>query len=60
MEDHAVAAAILVQTVFSSDERMQTLLKGHTVPGSAAPVATANFLKPWYAAMLRMVTDARR
>jgi hypothetical protein len=57
MGENATAAAILVQAIFSSDERMQTLLRGQTVPG---PGAAADFLKPWYVAALKMVVRARQ
>jgi hypothetical protein len=62
MEDHAaIAATILVQTAFSSDERLRTLLRQQTVKGPAdhGEDATANFLAPWYRAMLKMVADTR-
>jgi hypothetical protein len=49
------AAALLVQTLFSSDERMQKLLKDQT---DASPHAAAEFLKPWYQAMLMMIKSA--
>jgi len=48
------AAALLVQMIFSSDVRMQTLLKDQT----ASPEAAAEFLKPWYQAMLMMIKSA--
>jgi hypothetical protein len=59
-EDHATAAAILVQTVFNQDERLRTLLKQQTVTKSKQqdPEATASLLKPWYTAMLQLVSDA--
>jgi len=61
-EDRAVAAAILVQTIFNSDDRLNDLLKEKTKSGpeQQGAEATANFLKPWYMAMLKMITDTRR
>ena len=60
-EDRAVAAAILVQTIFNSDDRLNDLLKEKTKSGPErqGAEATANFLKPWYTAMLKMITEAR-
>ncbi len=49
------AAALLVQTLFSSDERMLSLLKGQT---ALSPQAVAEFLRPWYQAMLVMIKSA--
>ena len=49
------AAALLLQTIFNSDERMQRLLKDRT---DAGPQAAAEFLKPWYQAMLMMIKSA--
>jgi hypothetical protein len=49
------AAALLVQTIFSSDERMLTLLKQQT---ASSPQAVAEFLRPWYQAMLMMIKNA--
>lgn len=48
------AAALLVQTIFNSDARMQSLLKDH----ASSRQATAEFLKPWYQAMLMMIKSA--
>jgi len=48
------AAALLVQTIFDSDARMQSLLKDQ----ATSPQATAEFLKPWYQAMLMMIKSA--
>jgi hypothetical protein len=53
MMEHA--AAVLVQTLFNSNERMQALLKDQTVSN---PQAAAEFLKPWYQAMLAMIKSA--
>jgi hypothetical protein len=49
------AAALLVQTIFSSDERMLSLLKGQT---ALSPQAVAEFVRPWYQAMLMMIKSA--
>ena len=49
------AAALLVQTVFSLDGRMQALLKDQA---TSTPEAVAEFLKPWYQAMLMMIKSA--
>ena len=43
------AAALLVQTIFNLDGRMQALLRDQQ---AANPQAAAEFLKPWYQAML--------
>ena len=47
------AAALLVQTLFNSAERMQTLNQA-----ASSPQAAAEFLKPWYQAMLMMIKSA--
>ncbi len=49
------AAALLVQTIFTLNGAMQTLLKDQTVSN---PQAAAEFLKPWYQAMLVMIKNA--
>jgi hypothetical protein len=49
------AAALLVQTIFNANERMQALLKDDT---ASNPQAAAEFLKPWYQAMLVMIKSA--
>jgi hypothetical protein len=49
------AAALLVQLIFNSDERMQSLLKAQAISN---PQAAAEFLRPWYQAMLIMIKDA--
>jgi hypothetical protein len=49
------AAALLVQIVFNSNGKMQTLLKDQTATN---PQAAADFLKPWYQSMLAMVKSA--
>jgi hypothetical protein len=48
------AAAILVQTIFNSDERMQALLKEK----ASTPQSAAELFKPWFQAMLMMVKSA--
>ena len=48
------AAALLVQTIFNSDPRMQTLLKER----ASDPQAAAELLKPWFQAMLVMIRSA--
>ena len=49
------AAALLVQAIFSSGGRMQELFKDQT---ASNPQAAAEFLKPWYQAMLTMIKSA--
>jgi hypothetical protein len=49
------AAALLVQTIFNSNGRMQALLKDQAI---STPQAAAEFLKPWYQAMLTMIKAA--
>lgn len=49
------AAALLVQTIINLDGRMQALLKDQAASG---PQAAAEFLKPWYQAMLVMIKSA--
>ena len=49
------AAALLVQTIFNLDGRMQTLLKDQA---ASNPLAAAEFFKPWYQAMLTMIKSA--
>jgi hypothetical protein len=49
------AAALLVQTLFNLDGRMQTLLRNQPAPN---PQEAAEFLKPWYQAMLTMIKSA--
>jgi hypothetical protein len=49
------AAALLVQAIFNSTEQMQTLLKDQA---ASSPQAAAEFLKPWYQAMLTMIKTA--
>lgn len=49
------AAATLVQTIFNADERMLRLLKERA---DSSPQAAAEFLKPWYQAMLIMIKSA--
>ncbi len=47
------AAALLVQTIFNSAEQMQALNQA-----ASSPQAAAEFLKPWYQAMLMMIKAA--
>ena len=49
------AAALLVQTIFNLDGRMQALLRDQP---ASNPQAAAEFLKPWYQAMLMMIKSA--
>jgi len=49
------AAAVLMQIMFNTNERMQSLLKAQAI---SDPQAAAEFLRPWYQAMLIMVKDA--
>lgn len=49
------AAALLVQMMFTLDERMQVLIKNQAVSN---PQAAAEFLRPWYQAMLEMIKGA--
>jgi hypothetical protein len=49
------AAALLVQTIFNSNARMQAFLREQAI---STPEAAAEFLKPWYQAMLTMIKGA--
>jgi len=49
------AAALLLQVIFSSNEQAQSLLKAQAISN---PQTAAEFLRPWYQAMLIMVKDA--
>jgi len=49
------AAAILVQTIFNSNGRLQAILKDQEI---STPQAAAEFLKPWYQSMLAMIKGA--
>lgn len=49
------AAALFVRMVFDSDERMRTQLKEQA---ASNPQAAAEFLRPWYQAMLVMIKSA--
>ena len=49
------AAALFVQMIFNSDEQMQALLKNQS---ASNPQAAAEFLRPWYQAMIRMIKSA--
>jgi hypothetical protein len=59
MSNQEIAAAILVQTAINSDERLQTLIRqaAEKGPTGQGEDATANFLAPWYRAMLKMVAN---
>ena len=46
------AAAILVQTMFTTDVSMQHLLMSHSKLGNAEPETLAKFIEPYYTAML--------
>jgi hypothetical protein len=48
------AAALLMQTIFNSDVQVQAILKDR----ASNPQAAAEFLKPWYHAMLMMIKSA--
>ncbi len=47
------AAAILVQTLFTADTSMQHLMMSHAKVGDAKPEDVAQFIAPYYAAMLK-------
>jgi hypothetical protein len=47
------AAAILVQTMFTADVSMQHLITSHAKLGNAEPKTIAEFIAPYYAAMLQ-------
>jgi hypothetical protein len=49
------AAALFVQMIFDSDERMRAQLKEQA---ASNPQAAAEFLRPWYQAMLVMIKSA--
>jgi hypothetical protein len=49
------AAALLVQTIFNADTRMQALFKDQ---GDSNPESAAEFFRPWYQAMLMMIKSA--
>jgi hypothetical protein len=46
------AAAILVQTLFTTDTSMEHLMMSHAKVGNADPKEIAKFIVPYYAAML--------
>jgi hypothetical protein len=52
------AAAILVQTMFTTDVSMQHLLMSHSKLGNAEPETLAKFIEPYYAAMLQAMNGA--
>ncbi len=47
------AAAILVQTLFTTDTSMEHLMMSHAKIGNADPAEIAKFIVPYYAAMLK-------
>ena len=53
---NAAAAAILVQTIFLKDGHLQGLLGEQA---NKSPVAAAEFLKPFYSAVLAMISSAK-
>lgn len=53
---NAVAAAILVQTIFLKDGHLQGLLGEQA---TKSPMAAAEFLKPFYSAALTMTAKAK-
>jgi hypothetical protein len=50
-----VAAAILVQTLFTSEKSMQNLIMSHAKLGSAEPKDVAKFILPYYREMLKIM-----
>jgi hypothetical protein len=52
------AAAILVQTIFASNEELRKQLNATIDPMKTNPQAVVAFLKPWYQAALTMVKGA--
>lgn len=53
------AAAILVQTMFTTDVSMQHLLMSHAKLGNAEPETLAKFIEPYYAAMLQAMNSEK-
>jgi hypothetical protein len=49
------AAAILVQTLFTSNVSMQNLLTAHAKEGSAKAEDAAAFIQPYYVAVLKAI-----
>ena len=47
------AAAILVQTLFTTDTSMEHLMMSHAKIGNADPEEIAKFIVPYYTAMLK-------
>ena len=47
------AAAILVQTLFTTDTSMEHLMMSHAKIENADPVEIAKFIVPYYTAMLK-------
>jgi len=56
MEGNETAAAILVQTIFLKDGHLQGLLGEQA---TKSPAAAAEFLAPFYRAVLAMVNKAK-
>jgi hypothetical protein len=52
------AAAILVQTLFTTDTSMEHLMMSHAKIGNAEPDEIAKFIVPYYAAMLKAMDGA--
>jgi len=49
------AAAILVQTLFTTDTSMEHLMMSRSKIGDADPAEVAKFIVPYYAAMLQAI-----
>jgi hypothetical protein len=49
------AAAILVQTLFTSDKSMQNLVMSHAKIGTAEPKDVVAFILPYYREMLKAI-----
>ena len=50
-----VAAAILVQTLFTSEKSIQNLIMSHAKLGFAEPKDVAKFILPYYREMLKVM-----
>lgn len=60
MSDNNVAAAILVQTLFQSLEGLQGIMKADVLKnGKVSEQAAANFLKPYFESMLKMLNSGQ-
>jgi hypothetical protein len=51
------AAAILVQTLFTTDTSMEHLMMSHAKIGNADPKEIAKFIVPYYTAMLEAMVS---